>query len=176
MSPALIQKALDAYEAPVVGENLPASTLQGVLSASPLVWVQFLRHLGCIYCKGLVIEIRDFLTQWSERTPFLVFVHPNTLEEGRRFFQTYYPGAAHIADPGLQLYRLFRVRRASPLSELHPKNLLRLLSLLKRGLSNEKPTADPWVLHAAFLFQQGDLIWSYYARRLSDVPEWRRLL
>ncbi|RMF53014.1 MAG: hypothetical protein D6750_01495 [Bacteroidetes bacterium] len=175
MSVSLIQQAVDAYEDPLVGENLPASTLRGVLSAYPVVWLQFLRHLGCIYCKGLVTDIRDFLAQWTDRAPFLVFVHPNTLEEGQRFFQVYYPGAAHIADPTLRLYRLFRVRRASLLSEIHPRNLLRGLTLLRRGFTNEKPTADPWILHATFLFHEGNLIWSYYARRLSDVPTWRRL-
>jgi len=176
MSVALIQQAVDAYKGPLIGENLPGSSLREVLSAHPVVWLQFLRHLGCIYCKGLVTDIRDFLAQWTDRAPFLVFVHPNTLEEGQRFFQVYYPGAAHIADPTLQLYRLFRVRRASPLSTIHPHNLLRWLTLLKRGFTNEKPTADPWVLHATFLFREGNLIWSYYARRLSDVPTWGRLL
>jgi hypothetical protein len=168
---------LERFTEPLSGSHLPAQNLHELVSYRPFVWLQFLRHLGCIYCKGLVQDIRALLHSWNGTArPYLVFVHPNTVEEGEQFFNAYYPGVPHIANPSLSLYRFFRVRRASPWAELHPRNLFRLTSLLKRGLSNERPTADPWILHAAFLFREGTLVWSYYAKRLSDVPDWKRFL
>ncbi|MCS7297009.1 MAG: hypothetical protein RMK19_06340 [Bacteroidia bacterium] len=171
------ERLLASYSYPLEGENLPALTLPDLLRCAPYVWLQFLRHLGCIYCKGLVQDLRAFIEQWNERIrPRLIFVHPNTLEEGRKFFAVFYSGAAFIADPNLRLYRLFGVRRASLLAQVRPSNLLRFWNLLRRGLSNQQSTADPTLLHAAFLFQNGTLVWSYHAKYLSDVPDWKRLL
>jgi len=48
-------------EMPIEGVRLPSTTLGGVIQSAPLVWLQFLRHLGCIYCKGLVEDIRAFM-------------------------------------------------------------------------------------------------------------------
>ncbi|MCS7154029.1 MAG: hypothetical protein NZ989_08830 [Bacteroidia bacterium] len=173
LNPMLLEK----YHSPLQGQNLPAHTLPELIKSAPYVWLQFLRHLGCIYCKGLVQDIRAFIERWDGRVrPRLIFIHPNTLEEGERFFQEFYPGAAFVADPELRLYKLFRVKKVSPFREIRLSNLLRFWTLLRRGLSNDRPTSDPFVLHAAFLFHQGNLIWSYYANHLSDVPDWRRLL
>lgn len=161
---------------PLEGINLPASTLPEILQSAPYVWLQFLRHLGCIYCKGLVQDIRTFIEQWKGDTrPQLIFVHPNTLEEGKRFFDRYYPGSAFIADPKLRLYKLFGVRRASLWQQLHWSNLKRFWTLVRRGLGNDRPSGDPWVLHATFLFHNGKLVWKYYAKYLSDVPDWKQL-
>jgi hypothetical protein len=159
----------------VEGARLPANTLGGIIQSAPLVWLQFLRHLGCIYCKGLVEDIREFLKGWREEpVPFLVFVHPNTVREGEEFFARYYPGAAHIADPNLRLYRAFRVRRAKPWYFLDLVSLRRFWELLRRGHQNDRPTADPWVLHATALFYHGNLIWTHYAKSPGDIPKWPR--
>ncbi len=177
MQAALLNGAIERFREPLQGQNLPASSLIELLRAHPFVWLQFLRHLGCIYCKGIVQDIRVFLQHWQgQAKPVLFFVHPNTLEEGERFFSEFYPGAAHIADPSLQLYRLFRVRRASLFGQLRLANAWRVWQLLRRGLSNDRPTADPYLLHASFLFHQGTLVWSYYAKNFSDVPDWRKIL
>lgn len=177
MQAALLNGAIERFSEPLQGQNLPTPILSELVRSHPFVWLQFLRHLGCIYCKGLVQDTRTFLERWQGRVkPVLFFVHPNTLEEGERFFAEFYPGAAHIADPSLKLYRLFRVRRASVLSQLSLENARRVWQLLRRGLSNDRPTADPYLLHASFLFHQGVLVWSYYAKRFSDVPDWRKLL
>ncbi|MEN2993094.1 MAG: hypothetical protein ABDH91_06035 [Bacteroidia bacterium] len=160
---------------PLEGENLPARDLPTLLRSYPYVWLQFLRHLGCMYCKGLVKDIRAFLESWQDSIrPFLVFVHPNTLEEGRLFFQRFYPGAVHVADPHQRLYRLFRVRRLRGFWDLRWRDLWEAVKLWRRGLSNEWPKADPLVLHASFLFRGGQLVWYYYANSLSDVPNWRK--
>lgn len=171
------EKLILTYPHPLQGENLPSTSLAGVLQSAPYLWLQFLRHLGCIYCKGLVQDIFAFMERWNgHKRPHLIFVHPNTVEEGRRFFADFYPEASFIADPELRLYRLFGVRRASILSQARLSNLLRFWNLLQRGLTNDRPTGDPWVLHASFLFREGKLVWSYYAKTFSDVPEWKKLL
>jgi hypothetical protein len=162
-------------EMPVEGVRLPSTTLGGVIQSAPLVWLQFLRHLGCIYCKGLVEDIRAFMGQWREEpVPFLVFVHPNTVAEGEMFFERYYPGAAHIADPVLKLYQAFRVRRARPWYFLDLGSVQRFWELLRRGHWNDRPAADPWVLHATLLFYHGNLIWTHYAKTPGDIPRWPR--
>ncbi|MCS6894812.1 MAG: hypothetical protein NZZ60_01515 [Bacteroidia bacterium] len=177
MPTAISDKLLQAYSQPLKIYNLPFATLSEVLNCAPYVWLQFLRHLGCIYCKGLVQDIRTFINRWNGETrPKLIFIHPNTYEEGVAFFQKFYPEAAFIADPELHLYKLFQVPRASPWRQLKLGNLLRFWTLTRRGLSNDRPKADPWILHATFLFRQGKLVWSYYAKSFSDVPDWKRLV
>lgn len=116
------------------------------------------------------------MERWKdEARPKLIFVHPNKHEEGVSFFHKFYPDAAFISDPDLNLYRIFQVKRISLWQQLRPGNLLRFWMLIQRGLSNDRPTADPWILHATFLFRQGRLVWSYYAKTFSDVPDWKRL-
>ncbi len=162
-------------ELPLEGRRLPAANLRGILNHQSLVWLQFLRHLGCLYCKGLVEDIRHFLRDWNNGiTPYLVFIHPNTLEEGETFFARYYPEVPHVADPQLRLYQAFRVRRASWSGLLSPANLTRFWTLFRRGHRNDRPTTDPLVLHASFLFYQNNLIWTHYARSLGEVPQWPR--
>lgn len=80
------------------------------------------------------------------------------------FFERYYPGAAHIADPVLKLYQAFRVRRAKPWYFLDLGSARRFWELLRRGHRNDRPAADPWVLHATLLFYHGNLIWTHYAK------------
>ncbi len=162
-------------ELPLEGQHLPAPNLKGILASAPLIWLQFLRHLSCIYCKGLVQDIRAFMQSWaSEPRPNLIFVHPNTLAEGAAFFEEFYPKAPHISDPKLRLYQAFRVQKAGILAQIVPSNLWRFWELSRRGLSNERPTADPLVLHASFLFYNQRLIWKAYAKHLGDVPTWPR--
>ncbi|MCS7188493.1 MAG: hypothetical protein RMJ66_03175 [Bacteroidia bacterium] len=176
MPPSLNRERFSNLKIPLVGENLPAGNLPELLEKVPYLWLQFLRHLGCIYCKGLVEEIRNFLDRWTGKTkPTLIFVHPNTLEEGREFFAKFYPNAAHIADPELRLYRLFEVKRLFLPFQVSLRDVLRFWKLWQKGLRNEKPSGDALVLHASFLFYKGELVWSYYAKRLSDVPDWRRI-
>ncbi|MCX7607509.1 MAG: hypothetical protein N2170_09665 [Bacteroidia bacterium] len=177
MQTLVTEASFHHFTEPLEGENLPDTTLTGVLHSSPFVWLQFLRHLDCIYCKGLVQDIREFIQKWGDKVkPALIFVHPNTIEEGKLFFQRFFPGAAHIADPSLRLYKLFKVRRASVLTQINPSNLLHMWKLWRRGLRNGRPKADPLLLHATFLFHEGRLIWKYYANQLNDVPDWKKLL
>ncbi len=157
------------------GGRLPVATLEGIIHGAPLVWLQFLRHLGCIYCKGLVEDIRSFLQGWREEpVPYLVYVHPNTVAEGEAFFARYHPGAVHIADPKLKLYRAFRVRKAKPWHFVEWGSVKRFWKLMRRGHTNDRPTSDPWVLHASILFYHGNVIWTYYAKSPGDVPKWPR--
>ena len=165
---------IQAYTQPLVGARLPATTLPGLLASHQLVIVHFLRHLGCLFCKHTVTDLHKLVAS-SKRFPPLYFVHQSPVEAGEQFFEQYFPGAAHIADPQRNLYKLFGILRMSPLQLLNPRMLAEGLRARSKGLTQKEVLGDEWLLSGTFLFQDGKLRWQHRAKHAADYPSWQKL-
>jgi hypothetical protein len=163
------------FPKPLVGMRLPGIYLADVVSSYDLVVLQFLRHLGCMFCKNAVDGMYR-LAQSSKRFPPVVFVHQSPLEDGERFFQKRFPGAPHISDPQFELYEHFGVRRAGFVETFtNPQVWWGLAKLAVKGYTHEPVVGDVRLLSATFLFHQGRLRWKHLARFAGDDPKWERL-
>lgn len=168
---------LEQTGAPVEGVRLPesADTLQDVLASDQLVILHFLRHLGCIYCKYTVDQLNKISKQ-SAKFPTIYFVHQSSPEAGEAFFAERFPGARHISDPGLKLYKLFGVRRLGGLQLLNPKMIWQGFMLTFKGYRNKiGGTGDIFILSATFLFNKGKAVWQRRAKYAGDEPDFAKL-
>lgn len=170
---AVTDAQIRAYSSPLEGYGLPAASLQGLIASQNIVLLHFLRHLGCLYCTHSVQELYRF-AQGQVRFPPLYFVHQSPVAEATLFFDTYFPGARHISDPALSLYRLFEIRRLNPVQFLNPLQIAKGAAAMLRGHRQNEVKGDQWVLSGTFLFYEGQLRWQHRATYAGDDPDWAR--
>jgi hypothetical protein len=174
--PGITDAQIRQYTKPLVGENLPAETLDAVLDAYPIAIVYFLRHFGCVHCRFIVQELKK-LKESNPRFPTVIFVHQEGLAEARTFFGERYPGAVHISDPKRELYNLFGIRRATTAGLLDPRMLVKSALRVLGGISQAlKPTSDPRTLSGVFLFFNGKLKWAHRATYAGDDEQAVKML
>ncbi|MCS7084682.1 MAG: hypothetical protein RMM53_00560 [Bacteroidia bacterium] len=170
-----VSKRLLDFPKPLTGMRLPGVYLSEVIGAYDLVALQFLRHLGCVFCKNAVDGLYR-LASSSERFPPVVFVHQSPVEEAERFFEQRFPGAPHISDVRFELYEHFGVKRSGFFETFaDPRVLWKLAKLTLKGYKNELGKGDVRLLSATFLFYRGRLKWKHLARFPGDDPFWERL-
>lgn len=180
-SMALTDAALQAAKMPLTGLRLPAppdsdrpaESLHELMNARKMVILHFLRHLGCIFCKHSVANLRE-LNEANPGFPPIVFVHQSPLEQGESFFDEYYPSAAHISDPELKLYELFEINRLSGLQWLNPGMFMKGTLAFLKGHRQTKAQGQEDILSGTFLFNKGHLVWQHRATYAGDEPDWSR--
>ena len=171
---AQLMAGIESYRRPLQGARLPAATLPAVLGSQPMVILHFLRHLGCAFCKHSVDQLAALYAQAPHMPPIL-FVHQSPVEAGEAFFAQRFPGAAHISDPGLELYQLFGIQRMRPSSFLNPGFLWAGLLITLRGYFQGPRQGSGELLTGTFVFRQGRLVWQHRARVAGEEPNWRAL-
>jgi hypothetical protein len=107
--------------APVTGRNLRGRTLRDEVTPGPAV-VVFLRHLGCLFCRQAVADLRR---RAPATAPRIVLVHQGSAPEGDRFFGARWAGVPAVADPEGALYRLAGVERGSLRQLFGPRAVMR---------------------------------------------------
>jgi len=165
---------IQQYNEPLAGGGLPAEHLAELVASEPMVLLHFLRHLGCIYCKHTVEQLRE-LTQQMPRFPTIYFVHQSPVEVGHDFFAERFPGARHISDPKRKLFQLFGINRLKGFNLLNPKMFMLGIQLMRKGHRNEMGFGDIMMLSGTFLFRDGKLIWKHRAQFAGDDPKWNQL-
>lgn len=170
---SLTDAKIAAFDTPLVGHGLPATTLPALVESSGIVILHFLRHLGCLYCKQSVVDLHEVVTQ-SKRFPPLYFVHQSPVDVANAFFETHFPGAPHISDPTLKLYNLFGIKRLNPLQLFNPLQIAKGATAFFKGHRQTQTQGDDFVLSGTFLFFDGKLKWHYRANYAGDDPDWSR--
>ncbi len=75
----------------------------------------FLRHFGCTFCREALSDLRAIRDWLAETDSRLVLVHMSSDAEARSFFAGYdLDDATQVSDPDRVLYRAFALRRGSP--------------------------------------------------------------
>ncbi len=157
-------KSLDTrFEA----RGVHGDSIKDILEAEPLVVVYFLRHLGCVHCRHLVNQLNK-MRQNNPRFPKVIFVHQEDIQKGAKFFEVWFPDAAHISDPTKTLYETFNIKRAKTSSLFAPKTIAKSFTRLFKVGQALVPTADPNLLSGMFLFKDGDLLWAHRANTIGD--------
>jgi len=167
---------LHTYKKGLQGMRLPTTNLSELIASEQLVMLHFLRHLGCIYCKNTVSELA-LLKSKFKKFPAIYFVHQSKVDEGEVFFQKYFPDAAHISDPTMEIYNLFEIKGLKPQNYFNPWMWLKGIKLLIKGHRNSiQPDSNILVLSGTFLFKNGTLAWSHRAKYAGDDPAWHKLI
>ena len=158
---------------PVTGVNLMPGTLADQIGEGPTLLV-FLRHFGCIFCREAVSDLRQISEARSD-FPEVLFFFQGSATEGRAFLRRSWPGVRAVADPELELYEAFGVRRASWIEALGPGVLRASRKARKRGFENGPRDGDIWRMPGAFLVEGDRILWTHEPKHAADHPDFEKL-
>lgn len=163
----------EALSAPVTGVGLIPGNLADQLEDGVSLLV-FLRHFGCMFCRETLADLRAAVEADASYPQVLLFFQ-GSATEGRAFLRRYWPGARAVADPNLEFYEWFGVRRASYFEALGPAVLRARRRARAKGHENGERTGDIWRMPGVFVVADGQIIWSHYPRHAADHPDFARI-
>lgn len=163
----------DALEAPVTGVGLQPGSLADQLTGGVSLLV-FLRHFGCIFCRETLGDIRA-AAEADPSYPDVLFFFQGSATEGRAFLRRYWPDARAVADPELELYDAFGVRRASLLEGLGPSVLRARGRAAAKGHENGPRSGDIWRMPGVFAVDEQRVIWAHSPSHAADHPDFTSL-
>ncbi len=142
----------------------------------PLLFV-FLRHLGCAFAHRTLLDLKmQYLDIQMEGAEF-VFVHMTSIEEAEDVFDLYnLKDILHIASPKKELYKAFGLKQGETRSIFSPS--IWLFGSGQEGLHNDEIDpilGDPLQMPGIFLYYEGEIATSYYHKKISDRPDYRKL-
>ena len=78
------------------------------LSDKKLVFLVFLRHFGCVFCRESLVDLSKKREKMTAEGVLPVFVHMSSFEIAEEFFKKYQmEGVTHVSDPECQFYHSF---------------------------------------------------------------------
>ena len=143
------------------GEIVPLSSLY----ESERMVLIFLRHLGCVFCKEHVAQLKP-LTDVN-----IVFVTLGTVEQTEAFRLKTRSPHKFICDPEKKLHSLFNLTRGGLAEFFNPHTIVRTIGALLKGHMNGLPQGDASQLPGVFIIEQdGTIFWEQRARDIADTP------
>lgn len=178
LSPALLAE-------PVAGGGLHVeadgvATLRAQLDPARPTLLVFLRHLGCVFCREMVKDIRIAADradagQAESRYPRVVFVHTAPVDRAARFFGRYWPGVTAVSDPERRLQRAAGLARGTLGQLFGPRVLLGALRAIWKGHFVGRPAGDPWMMPGLLLVSPaGRVLYRHSFRHIGDHPPFDR--
>ena len=172
----------DLLDLPVAGASLHAAaggrvTLADQLDPARPTLLVFLRHLGCLFSRRMVKEIRIAADHAEaghadRRYPRVVFIHSATREQAAGFFGRYWPGVTAISDPELRLYDAVEAPRATIGQILSPRTAAAALATVWKGYLPGAPAGRPWLLPTVLLVSpQGKVLHRHAFRHAGELPD-----
>jgi hypothetical protein len=153
----------------VEGRNLRPGNLRDQLGTRPTLLV-FLRHLGCLFCREWLVELRKSAAS-DPAFPAPLFFHMGTIEQGDAFFSAFAPDVRAIADPKQQFYRAMSVPKAPVYQLLDPRVWACGLRASRNGHKAGKPVGDPFVMPGLFLVENEQVTWKFIPDHLGELPK-----
>jgi peroxiredoxin len=150
-------------------------TLASLTVDRPLFLV-FLRHFGCTFCREAVAEISEKRKSIEAKNIQLAFVHLGTEEKAKWFFTPYgLLDVPRFSDPDARLYQAFGLVRAELRQYLNPESILRALGAFFRGHFVGFPAGDVVRMPGVFLLQNAEIRKAFRHKLVSDRPDYLAL-
>lgn len=124
----------------------------------------FLRHLGCIFCREQVSELKEAGLN-------IALVGMATPEEAAEFQKDV--GVPHpvICDPNRHLHEAFGLTRGTKAQLINFKTITKGLRAYRAGHRQTKIIGDPFQLPGAFVIgTSGEILWEYRGKDAADHP------
>ncbi|MFK7809991.1 MAG: SelL-related redox protein [Saprospiraceae bacterium] len=144
------------------------------------VFLVFLRHFGCVFCKEALSDLSHMLDNIRNRNIRLVLVHmaeDQTLAE-KYFAQYKLKNVSHVSDPNMKYYQEFGLSKGSFSQLFGLKTWMRGFSdkVKPHKLELSKQLGDATQMPGIFTIYKSEIISSYIHRRASDLPDYEALL
>jgi peroxiredoxin len=146
------------------------------LIAQRSVFLVFLRHFGCTFCREAVAELSEKRGAIEAQGAALAFVHLGSEEKAKWFFAPYgLLDVARFSDPQGHLYQAFGLVRAELGQYLNLESIARMFGAWLHGHFLGFPAGDMERMPGAFLLQGGELRKAFRHRLVSDRPDYLAL-
>lgn len=125
----------------------------------------FLRHLGCVFCRDHVAQLRRL------KDVNIVFVTMGSSEQTEAFRKEMASPHRFICDPERALHQHFDVRRGDIGKVLHPQVFIKGIGAAMSHGMQKKPETDPMQMPGVFVIDtDGEVLWEHRARHAADNP------
>lgn len=143
------------------GEELPLSSLY----ARERLALVFLRHLGCIFCREHVAQLRRL------KDLNIVFVTLGTIEQTEAFRAKMQSPHRFVCDPEKKLYQHFELPKGGLTQMISPQVFVRAIGATLQGHRNQSSGGDPLQMPGVFIIDtDGQIVWQHSARHAADNP------
>jgi hypothetical protein len=159
-----------------IGDTTHRSLLD--LTATRPTLIVFLRHLGCVFCRQMLGDLRDARRAIERAGLNIALVHMASDRQAELIFRLYgLDDLPRFSDPDRSLYSAFGLRRVT-VRELLSTNLL------KRGLEaciHERhamgiPRGDPMQMPGVFIVERGRILARFIHQHPWDRPDFVALV
>jgi hypothetical protein len=103
--------------------------------------------------------------------PPVLFIFPADLDEGREFFDEFWPEARAVSDPKAELFKAMGVNRASLRQLFGPGVWIRAMQARQAGASQRGIIGNPWLMPGMFLVREDHILWQWRYRNVGDHPD-----
>jgi hypothetical protein len=142
-------------------------------AASRPLFLVFLRHFGCTFCREAVDIISQKRQEIEAGGSKLAFVHLGTEEKAQWFFKPYgLLDVPRFGDPEGPLYQAFGLLRAELRQYLNSESILRMLLAWSHGNFVGLPAGDIQRMPGAFLMDRGEIRKAFRHKLVSDRPDY----
>ena len=143
------------------------------LLAERLVFLVFLRHFGCTFCREAVAEITEKRPRIESQGAHLAFVHLGTEEKAQWFFKPYaLLDVPRFSDPEGKLYEAFGLTRAEWRQFLNLTSVSRMFRAAFHGHFAFYPEGDIQRMPGVFLLDAGRIRKAFRHKLISDRPDY----
>lgn len=152
---------------------LPDGTSLYEQSKKQPVFLLFVRHLGCTFCREALAQLAEKRQQYESQGILPVVVHMSAESSAASYAKQHgLENVEMISDPTCRLYRAFSVERGSTATMFGLTEWLRgFYAGILKGHGVGLPEGDAFRLSGAFLVQNGSITASWLASRASTpVP------
>ncbi|TGK04744.1 AhpC/TSA family protein [Leptospira semungkisensis] len=163
----------EVLEYPIKGRRLVGTVLGDNIPQKPSLLI-YLRHLGCIFCRETVEDLRLISSEMRAFPPIL-FIYPDTPREGEEFFTRFWPEASAISDPNATLYEGLKIAEGNLIELAGPEVWVSALRALAKGNFYGAQGRNILRMPGAFLVLKDRILWSHTYRHIGDEPDWTKL-
>lgn len=107
--------------------------------------------------------------------PSILFVYPASIEEGKAFFDEFWPEARAVSDPTGKIFSLMDVSRAGLRQLFGPEVWVKAMQARRKGYRQRRIVGNPWLLPGMFLVRNNEVLWQWRFENIGDHPEFDQL-
>jgi len=143
--------------------------------------VVFLRHLGCIYCRESLSELRRLQSEIEAKGVRIALVHMGSEGEARVLLEAFgLDSLTRFSDPERRLYEAFGLERTTMARMLAPSSIVSMFKSIVRSAvplrrSMGKVVGDALQMPGVFLLSENRIIDDYRPEHLSTRPDYLKL-
>ncbi len=143
-------------------------------SAGQTVFLVFLRHFGCSFCREALNDISGLRKRIADMGFQLIFVHMSDEPTAEEYFQRFgLSGSEHVSDPLCRYYQGFGLVKGTFNQLLGFHNFIRGIDAgVFQGHGVGKFLGDGFQMPGLFLIQNGDIVQSFIHKYAGERPDY----